>query len=256
MLELGLLIASITMLFGWIYEGRTNNAGVVDVLWSGLMMGLPILYATQMQGDVVLRVASAALMSFWYLRLFIHLSTRVFSEPEDGRYRYLREYWGDKAHRNHFFFFQFQAVLAWGFTLPIWWLAQVETFQLVWLVVALALAFGAWIGVYVADKQLAEFKKNPANKGKVCEKGLWFYSRHPNYFFEWCHWFSYPIMAIGISGGEWLWIMPVVMFAFLYFITGIPYTEQQAIRSRGDAYRQYQKTTSAFIPWRKKDGHD
>ena len=140
--------------------------------------------------------------------------------------------------------------------MPIWWLAQVETFQLVWLVVALALAFGAWVGVYIADKQLAEFKKNSANKGKVCEKGLWFYSRHPNYFFEWCHWFSYPIMAIGISGGEWLWIMPVVMFAFLYFITGIPYTEQQAIRSRGDAYRQYQKTTSAFIPWRKKDGHD
>ena len=120
MLELSLLIASITMLIGWIYEGKTNNAGVVDVLWSALMVCLPIMYAWQMDGDIVLRIASAALMSLWYLRLFVHLSARVFSEPEDGRYRYLRDYWGDKTHRNHFFFFQFEAVLAWGFTLPIW----------------------------------------------------------------------------------------------------------------------------------------
>lgn len=256
MLELSLLIASITMLIGWIYEGKTNNAGVVDVLWSALMVCLPIVYAWQMDGDIVLRIASAALMSLWYLRLFVHLSARVFSEPEDGRYRYLRDYWGDKTHRNHFFFFQFQALLAWGFTLPIWWLAQVETFQMIWLVLAFILAIGAWIGVYIADKQLAEFRQNPANKGKVCQQGLWFYSRHPNYFFEWCHWFSYPVIAIGMAGGEWLWLMPVVMFVFLYFITGIPYTEQQAIRSRGEAYRQYQQTTSAFIPWRKKNGHD
>jgi len=214
------------------------------------------MYAWQMDGDIVLRIASAALMSLWYLRLFVHLSARVFSEPEDGRYRYLRDYWGDKTHRNHFFFFQFQAVLAWGFTLPIWWLAQVETFQIIWLVLAFILAIGAWVGVYIADKQLAEFRQNPANKGKVCQQGLWFYSRHPNYFFEWCHWFSYPVIAIGMAAGEWLWLMPVVMFAFLYFITGIPYTEQQAIRSRGEAYRQYKQTTSAFIPWRKKNGHD
>lgn len=256
MLELSLLIASITMLIGWIYEGKTNNAGVVDVLWSALMVCLPIMHAWQMDGDIVLRIASAALMSLWYLRLFVHLSARVFSEPEDGRYCYLRDYWGDKTHRNHFFFFQFQAVLAWGFTLPIWWLAQVETFQIIWLVLAFILAIGAWVGVYIADKQLAEFRQNPANKGKVCQQGLWFYSRHPNYFFEWCHWFSYPVIAIGMADGEWLWLMPVVMFAFLYFITGIPYTEQQAIRSRGEAYRQYQQTTSAFIPWRKKNGHD
>jgi steroid 5-alpha reductase family enzyme len=256
MLELSLLIASTTMLIGWIYEGKTNNAGVVDVLWSALMVCLPIVYAWQMDGDIVLRIASAALMSLWYLRLFVHLSARVFSEPEDGRYRYLRDYWGDKTHRNHFFFFQFQALLAWGFTLPIWWLAQIETYQMIWLVLAFILAVGAWVGVYIADKQLAEFRQNPANKGKVCQQGLWFYSRHPNYFFEWCHWFSYPVIAIGMAGGEWLWLMPVVMFASLYFITGIPYTEQQAIRSRGEAYRQYQQTTSAFIPWRKKNGHD
>ncbi|KKN21553.1 hypothetical protein LCGC14_0924180 [marine sediment metagenome] len=251
-----LLIAMIAMYFAWLYEGKTNNAGVVDVIWSALMVTLPILYAWQMDGSLLIRILAASLMSLWYLRLFLHLSSRVFSEPEDGRYRYLREYWGEKAHRNHFFFFLFQAVLAWSFTLPIWWLSQAESFSTGFLILSYLLAIGAFIGVYIADKQLAEFRNDPENKGKVCERGLWYYSRHPNYFFEWLHWFAYPLMAVGMTGGFWLWLMPLIMLGFLYFITGIPYTEQQAIRSRGDAYRHYQHTTSAFIPWRKKNGAD
>jgi cyclopropane-fatty-acyl-phospholipid synthase len=180
----------------------------------------------------------------------------VFSEAEDGRYAYLRQYWGDKAHRNHFFFFQFQALLAFVFTLPVWWLAQAQNHNTVTVILAVLLALIAITGVSRADHQLQQFRSKPENKGKVCENGLWYYSRHPNYFFEWLHWFCYPLMAIGVAGGGWLWLAPVVMLAFLYFVTGIPYTEQQAIRSRGDAYRCYQQTTSAFIPWRKKHASD
>jgi len=256
MLICSFVFAVVVMLFGWLYEGKTNNAGIVDVLWAGLMSALPVFYAIQSDGSLLLRIVAAAVMSVWYLRLFIHLCSRVFSEPEDGRYLYLRQHWGKQAHRNHFFFFQFQAVLAWTFTLPVWWLSQVQQVNVIAVVIALVLVLIAGIGVYVSDKQLQAFRDNPANKGKVCEHGLWFYSRHPNYFFEWLHWFSYPILGLGVAGGLWLWCAPVIMLAFLYFITGIPYTEQQAIRSRGDAYKRYQQTTSAFIPWRKKHAID
>ncbi|WP_438970461.1 DUF1295 domain-containing protein [Methylophaga sp.] len=252
MLWFSLLLAVIVMFCGWLFEVKSENAGIVDVLWAGLMAALPLLYAIQLDGSVFIRIIAAGIMSAWYLRLFLHLQKRVFSEPEDGRYHYLRQYWGSKAHRNHFFFFQFQAVLAWTFTLPVWWLCQAQQVHTLAVLAALVIVLIAGSGVYVADKQLSRFRRNPDNKGKVCERGLWFYSRHPNYFFEWLHWFSYPVLALGTAGGYWLWIAPLVMLAFLYFVTGIPYTEQQAIRSRGDAYRRYQQTTSAFIPWRKK----
>lgn len=256
MLVCSLMFAVVVMFLGWLYEGKTNNAGIVDVLWAGLMSTLPVFYAIQSDGSVVMRVVAAAIMSVWYLRLFIHLCRRVFSEPEDGRYRYLRQHWGKQAHRNHFFFFQFQAILAWTFTFPVWWLSQAQQVNAAATVIALVLVLVAGIGVDVSDKQLQAFRDNPVNKGKVCEHGLWYYSRHPNYFFEWLHWFSYPILGLGVAGGFWLWFAPVIMLAFLYFITGIPYTEQQAIRSRGDAYKRYQQTTNAFIPWRKKHAID
>ena len=71
-----------------------------------------------------------------------------------------------------------------------------------------------------------------------------------NYFFEWLHWFSYPLIAVGAALAGWLWLLPVAMFLFLWFVTGIPHTEKQALKSRGDDYREYQRTTSPFIPWR------
>jgi cyclopropane-fatty-acyl-phospholipid synthase len=256
MLWCSLILAMLVMLIGWIYEGKTNNAGIVDVLWCGLMCFLPVVYATLADGNLTMRLVAGGLMSLWYLRLFWYLSGRVFSEEEDGRYRYLRQYWGDKTHRNHFFFFQFQALLAFVFTLPVWWLSQAEQVFLPGLFSAVILALVSLTGVTVADYQLQSFRQNPANKGRVCERGLWYFSRHPNYFFEWLHWFCYPLLGIGIAGGGWLWLAPLVMLAFLYFITGIPYTEQQALRSRGEAYRRYQQTTSMFIPWRKKHAAD
>lgn len=256
MLWSSLLLAVSVMFIGWLYEGKTHNAGIVDVLWAGLMAFLPVLYAVQADGDAVLRVVAAGIMSIWYLRLFWHLSGRVFSEQEDGRYRYLRQYWGKHSHRNHFFFFQFQALLVMMFTLPVWWLSQADSFSLAGLFLAAVVYVISLAGVTMADRQLQVFRSEPDNHGKVCERGLWFYSRHPNYFFEWLHWFCYPLLGLGINGAGWLWLAPLLMLVFLYFITGIPYTEQQALRSRGDAYRRYQQTTSAFIPWRKKHAID
>ena len=118
------------------------------------------------------------------------------------------------------------------------------------------IGFGLWmISVSfeaMADRQLAEFKKDPANKGKVCDTGLWRYSRHPNYFFEWLMWMSYFIFALGSPYG-WLGIIsPAIILYLLLKVTGIPATEEQSLRSKGDKFREYQKTTSVFVPWFKK----
>lgn len=253
MLLVSLLIASGMMFLGWLWQVKTQNAGIVDVLWALNISGLATLYALTGEGYAPLVIIAAMIMSLWYLRLGWHLARRVLGEKEDGRYAYLRNHWGDKANAYHFLFFQFQALLAWGFALPLWVISRGQIESLGWQHLAAVFMVGiALWGVTLSDKQLAEFRNNPANKGQVCQQGFWYYSRHPNYFFEWLHWFAYPLLAIGIPFGLWLWLSPVVMFVFLYYLTGIPYTEQQAIRSRGEAYKQYQRTTSGFIPWRKK----
>jgi steroid 5-alpha reductase family enzyme len=117
-------------------------------------------------------------------------------------------------------------------------------------------ALGLWLigiaGESVADYQLKQFKADPANKGKTCDAGLWNYSRHPNYFFEWLIWVSYFVFALGSPFGWVSLIAPLLMIYFLLKVTGIPATEEQALKTKGEAYRRYQQTTSAFIPWFKK----
>lgn len=253
MLWFSLFIVSLVMLGGWLWQIRSRNAGIVDVLWAFSLSFLALFHLLTSDGYLPLSILAATIMLLWYLRLGLHLAKRVFGEDEDGRYKYLRKHWGDKSNFYYFFFFQFQALLAWGFAIPIWLISQGQIEALgIAQYAGLLIAIIAISGVTLSDNQLANFKADPNNKGEVCQTGLWKYSRHPNYFFEWLHWFAYPLMAIGIEHGAWLWLAPVIMLLFLYFITGIPYTEQQAMRSRGEKYRRYQQTTSAFIPWRKK----
>jgi steroid 5-alpha reductase family enzyme len=101
----------------------------------------------------------------------------------------------------------------------------------------------------LSDRQLATFRADPATKGRVCTRGVWRYSRHPNYFFEWLHWFGYVVMAIGSSYWVFTLLGPLFMFVFLRFLTGVPHAERQSLRSRGDAYRAYQQSTPVFFPW-------
>ena len=109
-------------------------------------------------------------------------------------------------------------------------------------------------GEAMADAQLRAFRTDPANKGRVCDVGLWRWSRHPNYFFEWFGWLAYPV--IGISNGDPLsypWgftalLGPVFMYWILVYVTGIPPLEEQMLRSRGNRYRDYQSRTSRFFP--------
>jgi steroid 5-alpha reductase family enzyme len=114
---------------------------------------------------------------------------------------------------------------------------------------AVALWTLAMAGEAAADAQLNKFKSDPSNKGRTCQVGLWRYSRHPNYFFEWLIWVAFATFALGSPGGFWGLLSPVLILYFVLRVTGIPATEAQAIRTRGKEYRRYQQTTSAFVPW-------
>ena len=117
-------------------------------------------------------------------------------------------------------------------------------------VIALAVLLLALIGEAVADAQLAAAKR----RGLVlCQQGLWRYSRHPNYFFEWLVWVAFALLAHSAPWGWLGWVSPLLMLHFLLNVTGIPLTEELAVRRKGDAYREYQRTTSAFVPWFRKE---
>ncbi|WP_222565848.1 DUF1295 domain-containing protein [Novilysobacter antarcticus] len=247
------LLAALVMTLGWRWQRARSNAGIVDVLWAAGVGGSAVVLAITGDGAVATRVALAVLGGVWGGRLALHLWGRVRSEPEDGRYRYLREHWNG-SQLKFFAFFQAQALLIVLFALPFVAVAGNPRMSLPWLVAGGVIWMVSVLGESIADRQLDRFRKDPANAGKTCRDGLWRYSRHPNYFFEWVHWFAYVCLAVG-SPISWLaWAGPAVMYVFLRWISGVPYTEKQALRSRGEDYRNYQRTTSVLIPWfPKKD---
>jgi steroid 5-alpha reductase family enzyme len=167
---------------------------------------------------------------------------------EDARYQTLRRRW--PGPWRFLGFFELQAVLVVIFSLPFLLVsrnaepafAQVE-------IAGMVLALGALVGEAVADLQLQRFKRDPVNAGRVCDAGLWHYSRHPNYFFESLVWWGFFLASLGSPDGWTTIACPLLMLYFLFRVTGIPLTEEYALRSKGEAYREYQRTTSAFVPW-------
>ena len=252
----GWLIIAVFMHFLWMWQKKTGRAGFVDVAWSigtGLMA---VGFCVVGSGDLQRRIVLGALMGLWGLRLAVHLWKRLGREGEDGRYEsYRQEHGQQKADRFYMIFFQFQAIFALIFASPI--LVAAFTPPNIEIQLLDYLGIGIWIlalaGETLADNQLERFRKNPENRGEVCRIGLWKYSRHPNYFFEWTHWFAY--VAIGWHG-DWRFftlIGPVSMLIFLFRITGIPITEKQALKSRGEKYKRYQEEVSVFVPWLPKN---
>lgn len=242
--------AALLMTLLWIVQWRRRNAGIVDVAWAFATGVLGVAFALGSEaGDPARKVLIAAMVGIWGIRLGVFLARRVGGESEDGRYRSLRETLGDRIQPFMFGFFQIQALWAVMFALPMWAAAQSPLEGLRWHDwFGLAIWAAALLGESVADAQLAQFRRNEQNRGKVCQQGLWRYSRHPNYFFEWVHWWAYVFIGIGSAWWWVTWVGVVVMLVFLTKVTGIPYTEKQALRSRGDAYRRYQATTSSFFP--------
>jgi len=150
-------------------------------------------------------------------------------------------------------FFQMQAVVVALFALPFVAAAARHDNEFgVWSLAAIMTWVLAVGGEALADRQLAAFRNDPANQGKTCRIGLWAWSRHPNYFFEWLHWFTYVFLAVGSHLFLLSLAGPAVMFLFLYRVSGIPWTEAQSLRSRGEDYLRYQREVSAFFPWPRK----
>lgn len=251
-LWLSLLIIVPVFLLGWWLQLKSKNAGWVDVYWSFGVALTGLAFAFFGNGDSFIRATVAVIYVLWFGRLGYHLLRRLSGEPEDGRYAYMREWAGPRAKSVFFVFYLMQASWVWIFALPAWLVSQAENPPMILYLAGLLIVVIAWLGESISDHQLNLFKADSSNRGKTCRSGLWRYSRHPNYFFEWLHWFAYPLLGWSALGGEWLWLAPLVVFVFLYFVTGIPFTEQQAIRSRGEDYREYQRTTSMFIPWKPR----
>jgi len=242
------VLAVLAMCGGWLWQRRRRNAGIVDVIWSAGLAAGALLSGLAGGGRAEARVLAAVCGGAWGVRLAGHLWRRARSEAEDGRYRALRERWGATQGR-WFALFQFQAGLVGLFSVPFVIVAWNGTPRPLCLAAAAAIWCLSVALETLADRQLARFRRDPANRGRTCRLGLWRYSRHPNYFFEWLHWFTYAVAAIGAAHAWLAWSGPLLMYVFLRYFSGIPFTEAQALRTRGDDYRDYQASTPMLFPW-------
>ncbi len=247
----GFLLMFGLMVLLWIIHLAIKNAAIVDAGWAGGLALLGVLYAAIGNGYPLRKWLIAGMAFIWGMRLALHLLfDRIIGKEEEGRYQQLRKEWKTSIPLKFFFFFEFQALLNLILATPFLLACRNNDPQisiLEWAGVAIWLiALG---GEAIADQQLKRFKSDPQNKGKVCRTGLWNYSRHPNYFFEWLVWIAYFTFAMASPYGWISIVCPAIILYLLFKITGIPATEAQALRTKGEAYREYQQSTSAFVPW-------
>lgn len=256
--QLGIIAAAAALLMAvlWAIQRRTKDAGTVDVAWAAGLGCSAVFAALTGAGDTTTRLLVGLMGGLWGFRLAWHILTdRVLVHGEDGRYAMWRQKLGPKTNRVFFVFFQAQAFFIIFLCVPFLLAAGHDhtgplPFGLTLLEAAgAALFIIAKLGETTADQQLKAFKAKPDSKGKTCRQGLWRYSRHPNYFFEWLIWVSFALVATGAPHGWAAWLSPAFMLLLILKVTGIPPTEKRALASRGDDYRRYQQETSAFVPW-------
>ena len=246
------ILSMAIMLVVWTFAKRMNNAGIVDIWWSFAFTPVAIFCGVFGSGSPVRNALITAMVCAWSCRLGTHLFKRVMSHHpnEDPRYAALRTQFPNHTWLMFFGFFQLQGVLIALLSVPVALACanpsgELGLFELAGIVLW-CVALG---GEAISDAQLERFRSQPANRGQVCDIGLWKFSRHPNYFFEWVVWVAYFVFAVGSPFG-WAGVLsPLLMLYFLTCVTGIPPSEAHSLESRGDAYRAYQSRTSPFFPW-------
>src|ERR1700709_2560219 len=244
---------SILMAGAWLVQQRTGNSGWVDTIWTfslGLVGAGSALWPAGNAAPNARPWLVAALVAIWSRRLGCHIAARTAGITDDPRYAAFAKEWGVDSPRKMFIFLQNQGFGSIPLVFAIFVAARfpVVPLRLQDYLGALILFIGI-AGESLADAQLKRFRTNPANKGRVCDAGLWRWSRHPNYFFEWFGWLAYPVIAI-LLDFPWGWVTllaPVFMYWILVHVTGIPPLEAQMLRSRGERYRDYQTRTSMFF---------
>lgn len=257
LLGIGAVMIALLMALIWWFSERIHNAGIVDVAWSAWFALLAILYAAIADGSASHRTLIAVVVSIWSGRLAFHLFRRVSREhpKEDKRYTALREEWKPNDSPKMLVFFQQQGISNVLLSIPFALVALDRHAELSVITIAGVLVWAAGVlGESLADHQLRLFKHDPANKGTTCQTGLWAFSRHPNYFFEWIIWCGFYLIACGSPWGWATIYCPLGMLYLLLKVTGVPMAEQQSLASRGEEYRQYQQTTNKFFPGPRKKG--
>lgn len=250
------LLLAICMTGAWSVEQRTGNAGWVDVIWTCAMGLTGIIGATALVGTEALSNRQLMITGFvviWALRLAGHITNRTTRIADDPRYEKLRAQWGPAAPRNMFWLLQVQAALSVPMVLAIM-LAAGNPADLLTTIDGLALLVlcCGLAGSAIADWQLTQFKQTRTAPAQVCNTGLWAWSRHPNYFFEWLVWMGLSLFAINLAG-DWPWgylalIGPICMFWLLRYVSGVPPLEEHMLAKYGAAYKVYQRETSVFLP--------
>jgi steroid 5-alpha reductase family enzyme len=245
------------MAAAWYAQQKTGNSGWVDVTWSFGVGGVASVAAVLPFGHNWphwRQIAVAILAATWCLRLGLHIARRNRAATNDPRYRDLTAQWGSGARRRMFWFLQSQAGI--GIILAISIIVAAHNLNpdlRIQDLIGLVTLTVAIVGEALADHQLRTFKRVNANRDAVCDIGLWRWSRHPNYFFEWLSWLAYPIIAVDFAGDyPFGWIAlaaPLCMYWVLVHVSGIPPLEEHMLRSRGEMFRAYQKRTHLFFPF-------
>jgi steroid 5-alpha reductase family enzyme len=252
----GLAICVALMVGVWAWAQAMSFFSIVDAVWAFGIGGLSAFYfLVRGQWDFESAV-SLVLVMVWSIRLGTHLARRLIRHfpKEDRRYDELRSQWKNGLATKSLVFFLFQAITQCFFAFPFAAIAASPKDQIAsFFWVGAFLSMIGLVGESVADAQLKAFVDNPGNRGRVCNQGLWHYSRHPNYFFEWVVWCGFGTMGAATPSG-WLSIAcPCVMLALLLFVTGVPPAEASSLQSKGNLYRDYQARTSRFMPWFPKE---
>ena len=241
----------------WLVSLQLRNSSIVDIFWgAGFVLATLVYFALTPHGYVGRRLLISLLVTIWGLRLSLYILWRNWGKPEDFRYQKWRAEAGAKWWWLSFFkVFILQGALMWIISAPLL-ASQISSTparltSLDFLAV-LVWAYGFFFEA-MGDLQLARFKANPANKGQVMNRGVWRYTRHPNYFGDATQWWAYYLIAASASGGFWTIFSPIIMTTLLLRVSGVALLEKSLIETT-PAYKEYIETTSAFIPWlpRKK----
>ncbi len=252
----GLTAAAVALLMWalWVVSVVRRDASIVDIAWGLGFAMIALIGALAGLGDSHRAWLLAICTVVWGSRLGAYLYVRNGGHGEDYRYQAMRRYWGNRFPVVSLFtVFGLQGVLMWFISLPVQ-VAQSspQPAHGTWLDV---LGFVLWsVGFVfeaVGDAQLMRFKADPANQGKVMDRGLWRYTRHPNYFGDACLWWGLYLIAAATPGGIWTFLSPLAMTILLMRVSGVPLLEKKLTKTR-PKYAEYVRRTSSFLPWPPK----
>ena len=243
---------SLAMMLAWVAQLLTHKSGWIDTIWTFAVGfgGIAAALLPDAAANANRRIAVAVLVAIWAGRLGLHIAGRTHGGGDDPRYAALQQQQGKAWPVYLFFMLQVQALAAFVLVFAVR-LAAVNpaAFPHATDYAGIALLLIAFAGEAIADAQLAKFGKAHKGRSAVCDIGLWQWSRHPNYFFEWLGWCAWAVLAIGPS--PWVWtavIAPAWMYILLVHISGIPPLEKHMLATRPTAFKAYQARVNAFFP--------